>query len=379
MYQMGEAEIDAVRKVIQSEKLFRYQPGNHSECDLFEKEFAEKMGSTYSILLSSGTNALIAALRGLEIGAGDEVLIPSYTFVATAAAVVLAGAKPVIVNIDESLGISVHEARRKVTSKTKAIIPVHMDGLAANMEAVCELAKDSHLIVIEDCAQAMGGSFSGRRLGTWGQAGAFSLNENKNISCGEGGVVITTERGAYERMFSLQDLSAQFNPVKKTLFQSPPQALGMSMRVSEIQGAIARVQLTRLDDILKALRIRKQIFRETLSDLPHLKLLLGACVQGDCASSLHLCFDNPIDAAATSRQLLGSRIMAVFPTLRPAHVAWKWLDLIDPEAAQSVKKELAPSMNILMRVLKYDIDPRLSLEETTRIAREMHDLLEASG
>ena len=376
MYEMDNRELEAVRKVIESKRLFRYQPGDAGECDLFEREFSAKIGTTHSIILSSGTNALLAGLLATGIGPGDEVLVPAYTFVATAAAVRLAGAVPVVVNIDATLGISVVDAKNKITPRTKAIIPVHMDGLAADMAAVCAFAQEFNLVVIEDCAQAIGGSFRGRRLGAWGRVGAYSLNDNKNISCGEGGIVVTSDRALYERMFCLQDLSSIFNPLKRPVFQDSARFLGMSMRVSEFQGAIMRVQLERLDDILSRLRERKQILTETLSLARGVRLVLGACAEGDCASSLHLRFEDPAVATAVSKKLIQHGILAAFPTLRPAHVAWKWLDLIQPTEAASVKAGLLPSMEILMSILKYDVNLRLSLDDTRELARNMARLIE---
>jgi dTDP-4-amino-4,6-dideoxygalactose transaminase len=371
MYDIGDEEAEAVRKVILSKKLFRYQPGEGGECDRFEREFSEASGVAHAVLVSSGTNALVAALVALGVGDGDEVLVPAYTFVATAGAVRLAGAIPVIVNVDETLGISASEARKKITPKTKAIIPVHMDGLASDMEGVCALAREFGLVVVEDCAQAIGGSYRERRLGAWGDAGAFSLNENKNITCGEGGIAVTSRRETYERMFGLQDLSAQFNPFKKEIFRDARPALGMSMRVSEIQGAIMRVQLTRLDGFLLRLRERKLIFLEMLASVPGLRMTRGNCAAGDCASSLHLRFADPMQAGAVSKRLVGAGILAAFPTLRPAHVAWKWIELVDPAGAAAVKAELLPSMDVLMGTLKYDLNPALSLDETAELAKTM--------
>jgi dTDP-4-amino-4,6-dideoxygalactose transaminase len=377
MYEIGEAEVDAVRRVFLSKKLFRYQPGHQSECDIFERDFAKKIGVKHAIILSSGTNALVAALIAAGVEPGDEVLVPAYTFVATVAAIRMVGAQPVIVNIDNSLGLSADDAKTKITKRTKAIIPVHMDGLAADLNPLSKLAKKNKLILIEDCAQAIGGSYRDRRLGAIGVVGAFSLNENKNISCGEGGIVVTSDDSIYEKLFCLHDSAARFSPVKKSLFKTPPPMLGMSMRVSELQGAIMRVQLKRLDPILKRLRERKRILRQCLAPLRAVSIISGSDRQGDCASSLHLRFDNPHLAAKASTLLMQSRINAVFPALRPAHVAWKWLDLIDPNNAKEVTAGLLPSINIIMSTLKYDIDFSLTLEETKRLGNKMHDAIGA--
>ena len=375
MYEIGEAEVEAVRRVLLSRKLFRYQSGDGGECDRFERQFAAHLGVGHSLLVTSGTNALLAALLAHGIGEGDEVLVPAYTFVATAAAVRLAGARAVIVNIDDRLGIDVSEARTRITSRTRAIIPVHMDGLSADLEGVCNLAREHNLLVVEDCAQSIGGSFRGRPLGAWGQAAAFSLNQNKNIACGEGGIVATSDPTVYERLFALQDLSARFSPIKKSLFTESNALLGMSMRVSEITGAIMCEHLKRLGGILSGLRERKALFREVLAGHGGVRMVDGHCPEGDCASSVHLRLEDPVRAAMASKRLMQERIQAFMPTLRPAHVAWTWIDLVDPQNAVATRQGLLSSMDIITSILKYDIDLSLDLDETRIVAEKIRALL----
>jgi 8-amino-3,8-dideoxy-alpha-D-manno-octulosonate transaminase len=383
MYQFDEKEIDAVRKVFARKKLFRYQLAGPGECDLFEREFARKIGTRHSLLVTSGTNALIAALSACGIGPGDEVIIPSYTFVATATAVTAVGAIPVIANIDETLGLSPSAVEELITDRTRAIIPVHMDGLSADMRALMKIAKRKKLFVIEDAAQAIGGSFEGRRLGSWGDFGCFSLNENKNISSGEGGVVTMSNRKFFERAWCMQDASAQFSPVKNTIFRSTKPFMGLSMRVSEITGAVMRVQLKRLDGILKGLRARKGLFVERLGDQSAAQLVLGNCAKGDCASSLHLSFADPLAAAGYGRKLRAKGILFAPVTARPAHACWKWTGLLGAQAIypggknpyeQTDRKysyhsaQYLESIGILMRTLKMDIDLSKDLLATEALA-----------
>ena len=371
MYEMDHQEIEALQRVLLSKKLFRYQPGNSGECDLFEAEFSRALGVPCSVLISSGTNALVAALTVGGVGPGDEVLVPAYTFVATAAAVRLVGAHPVIVNVDEKLGFSVEDARTKVSDRTRALIPVHMDGLPCNMPALDQFARQQGLLLIEDCAQALGGSFGETRLGAFGDFGAFSLNENKVLSCGEGGIVVSRNATHHPALFAMQDLSARYNPVKKAAIAFPPQLLGMSMRMSEIQGAIMRVQLTRLESILERLRERKRILLELLTGLHGVEPILPHSPSGDCGSSLHLRFADPIQAAASSKALMAVGALATPITLRPAHVAWKWLDLIDPEHAKSITTTLLPSLELVSSVLKLDIDPAMEIAQVAKLGAAM--------
>lgn len=377
MYEVGEEEVRAVAKVLLSKKYYRYPASEKGECDLFEREFAETIGVKHAIILSSGTNALAIALIARGIGPGDEVLVPAYTFVATAAAVKLAGAKPVVVNVDDELGLSVADARTKINSRTKAIIPVHMDGLVADLKGAKRLADDHCLFLLEDCAQALGGSFGKKRLGAVGHAGAFSLNDNKNISCGEGGIVVTDDSALYRKMFKLHDMASQYNPVKKKLYDGATPEMGLSTRVSELQGAIMRVQLKRLDKILKRLRERKDVLLESLKGAPGVRPVTGHSRAGDCASALHLRFSDPSVAARASKALMENGITAAFPTLRPAHVAWKWMDMIEPSEAKLATAMLLPSVEIMMSTLKYDVPYDLTLAETRKLAKKLRTVLEA--
>jgi len=394
MYFIDEKELEAIRRVFERKRLFRYQPGDGGECDLFEREFERYLDAPYSLLVTSGTNALIAALAANGIGPGDEVIIPSYTFVATAAAVTNVGAIPIIANIDETLGISPEDIRSKISPQTKAIIPVHMDGLACDMQAITQLAREHRLTIIEDVAQAIGGSFHGRRLGTWGEFGCFSLNENKNISCGEGGIVTAKTRQDYERLFCMHDASAQYNPAKAALFSATQPFLGASMRISEISGAIMRVQLSRLENILARLRERKAIFRETLSHLSSIRMISGNCTEGDCGSSIHLLLEDPHHALKVGQALRKAGHLFTPLTTRPAHAAWKWLPMLTQENAsftaernpfcktedahRYTRTELLASVDVLTRVLRLETDIHLSPKATQERAQSIQNILESA-
>ncbi len=371
MYYLGDEELKALEKLFAKRKLYRYQSSGPTECDLFENEFSKFVGSQHSILLSSGTNSLLAALLASGIKSGDEVLVPTYTFVATAAAVALAGAVPVLVDIDLELGICAKDAAAKITPKTKAVIPVHMDGLAADMNGVLELAKRHDLIVIEDAAQAIGGSYQSKFLGTLGTFGCFSLNENKTISCGEGGILVTNRRDLYEKAFCIHDGAAQFNPTKKDFFVETKAFLGSSMRVSEIQGAVMRVQLSRLQKILVDLRSRKNIFVKHLANLPGVRIPRGHCEAGDCATSLHLQFSTLEGALSAGQKLRKAQFPFIPVTARPAHASWKWSHLFN-EIKMSNPLE---SVAILSRTLKMDIPLFMDLTQTEETAAKIKTIL----
>ena len=189
---VGEEEITAVSDLLRSQQLFRHRES--SEATQMEREAADYLGVKHALMVNSGTSALICALTGVGVGPGDEVIVPGYTFIATAAAVVATGAVPVIAEIDESLGLNPEDVEKKITPFTKAIIPVHMRGVPARLEALIDLAYKNKLKVVEDCCQSVGAEYKGHKVGTLGDAGAWSLNYYKTISAGEGGVVYTNDK-----------------------------------------------------------------------------------------------------------------------------------------------------------------------------------------
>lgn len=263
MYEIGKAEIDAVTKVIEGKQFMRYRGGEGGFTETFEKNLCEKFNTKHALTVNSGTSALICSLAALEVGPGDEVIVPAYTWVASALAPLAVGAVPVIADINESLTIDPKDIERRITKYTKAIIPVHMMNLACDMDAIMKIAKKHKLVVCEDACQAVGVSYKNKRLGTIGDAGAYSFNQFKNITCGEGGALVTNNDRTYERSLMYHDAGAftrnYASSVKEPFFP------GVNYRVSEIQGAILGEQLKRLDKILKALKERRDIMFEVFS------------------------------------------------------------------------------------------------------------------
>jgi len=287
MFRIGKEEAEAAARVMESKMLFRINDGL-KEVEHFEEEWAETIGTKYSICVSGGTAALIAALVGLEIGPGDEVIVPGYTFMATATAVLAAGAIPVIAEIDDSLTLDPADVEKKINKNTKAIIPVHICGFPANMDKIMELARKYNLKVVEDACQADGGSYNGKRLGSIGDAGAFSFNHFKIISAGEGGAFVTDSRRVYERALVYHDGGSQFRPYANGLEIQP--FMGAQYRISEILGAILRVQLQRLDGILTDLRKVKKTIMQALSDVKNLTFIRSNDIVGDCGTVLAFAF-----------------------------------------------------------------------------------------
>ena len=196
---IGEEEEAAVLTALRSKRLFRYYgpDSGPSQVQAFEQAFAVHMDVKYALAVTSGTAALMCALVGLGIGPGDEVIVPAYTWIASASAVFAVGAVPVIAAVDRSLTLDPASVEANLTAYTKAIIVVHMRGAPAAMDALQAIAAAHGLAIIEDAAQACGGSYHGKRLGTIGAVGAFSFQYNKVITSGEGGMLVTNDDAIY--------------------------------------------------------------------------------------------------------------------------------------------------------------------------------------
>jgi len=278
--ELGEEEAEAAARVIRSHNVFRYYgvgAGPH-EVETFEREFAAHLGASHALCVNAGSAALICGLIGAGVRPGDEVVIPAYTWNATANAVVAARALPVLAEVDASLTLDPEDVRRKITARTKAILPVHMRGAPADMDALTAIASEHGLALIEDVCQAAGASFRGRRLGTFGDAGAFSLQFNKIITTGEGGVMITNREDLYDLAIDVHDCAGS---VRRGV--GLPRFAGWNFRASEIQGAVARVQLTRLDGLLERMRENADAARQDEDATPHFRResQLQQCDRGD--------------------------------------------------------------------------------------------------
>lgn len=261
MYRVGQEEVDAIAEVLLSGELFRYHPGG--ECERFEKRYAERLGVEHLAMCSSGTTALHAALVGLDVGPGDEVLVPACTYMATALAVLSVGAIPVVVDVDESITLSPEAVEEAVGPHTRAVIPVHMWGLPCEMDQIMRIARENDLLVLEDACQAIGGGYEGRMLGSIGHAGAFSFNFYKNMTCGEGGAVATDDEMVLKRARCTIDCCSFYWEGREDGFV-PFASSGA--RASEVEGAMLNVQLDRIDGIITELRAQKERILEETAD-----------------------------------------------------------------------------------------------------------------
>jgi dTDP-4-amino-4,6-dideoxygalactose transaminase len=242
-------EADAVSRVLLSNKV-NYWTGQ--ECREFEHEFAAWAGSRHAIALANGTVALELALEALGIGPGDEVIVPSYTFLATASAVVMRGAVPVMADVDaDSMTLTAETIAANITGRTRGVIAVHLVGYPCDMDPIMELAERHGLKVIEDCAQAHGARYKGRSVGTIGHIGAWSFCQDKIMTTGgEGGMVTTNDSALWSRMWSYKDHGKSWDAVYEREhpagFRWLHDSFGTNWRMTELQGVIGRIQLRRM-------------------------------------------------------------------------------------------------------------------------------------
>ena len=291
MLRIGRKEADAVAKALLSGKVFRYGKLG-GQCERFERRYAKYLGGKHVWMTSSGTTALTAALAGLGIGPGDEVAVPACTYMATPISVLAAGAIPILVDIDESITIHPTALDAAVGPRTRAVVPVHMWGLPCDMKRIARVARKHGLLVVEDACQGVGGSYEGRKLGSLGAAGAFSFNYYKNMTCGEGGAVVTNDPEAAERAGCMIDCCRFYWDGRPEGFR-PFTSNGA--RASELEGAMMNAQLDRIDPMIRAMRRQKlRILRET-AETP-LKPIRANSLDHECGSHVMYTLGSPAEA-----------------------------------------------------------------------------------
>jgi len=304
-YWFGKEEKDAVMEVMDNGYLFRYGSENDPKflhkVSTLEKEFAQYCGANHALATSSGTSSLLVSLIALGLKPGDEVIVPAYTFVATYSACIFAGLVPVLAEIDESLSLDPDDIEKRITRCTKAIIPVHMLGNPCNMDRIMEIARKHNLWVLEDACQAAGAAYKGKKAGTIGDMGAFSLNVFKTINSGDGGLVVTNNQQLYERAFGAHDQGHK--PNRFGVEVGARSILGLNFRVNEITAAVALAQVKKLDKIIVTLREKREKLKNLISEAKGFKFRILNDPEGDCATLCTVIFDTREQAVKVSKAL----------------------------------------------------------------------------
>jgi 8-amino-3,8-dideoxy-alpha-D-manno-octulosonate transaminase len=367
--EVGREELEALGRVIESKNLFRYYGVGEGPDEVlsFEREFADHMGSKHALCVNAGSSALICALIGAGVGEGDEVIVPAYTWNATPNAVLATRALPVLAEVDESLTLDPADVERRITPRTRAILPVHMRGAPAAMDALGAIATQHGLVMIEDVCQAAGASYRGRRLGTFGDAGAFSLLFNKIITPGVGGVMITDRDDLLDLALDVHDCA---NSVRRGV--GLPKFAGFNFRASELTGAMARVQLGRLDGLLDRMRANHARLAAQVGGLPGLELRRGNDEDGDAGIALIAFADNAARAADAVAALNAEGVLAMqiySPATPDLHVYPYWAPVLGAlEAAGAEPPDCPRTLDLLERTIHVDVSPLCEEQDLDEIA-----------
>ena len=383
----GAEEKQQVLDVLDSGVLFRYefaaQRKDVWKVREFEQAFAAYTGATHAQAVTSGTAALKVALAALGVGAGDEVITQGFTFVATWEAILDCGAVPVFTEVDLTLNMDPADLEKKITPKTKAIVPVHMMGAQARIEEIKAIADRCNIPVIEDTAQAAGGRLHGRHLGSFGAVGTFSFDAVKTMTTGEGGMCITSDEALWRRMSEYQDHGHDHAPNPGGRGGEGRPFIGFNYRMMEIQGAIGLAQLAKLDGIVAAQKTNKAFFQEAASVLPGVRFREILDADGDSATFLTFMLPDSERTTVVNQVLRNEGVGAVRWSENGWHYYPNWEHLIEgktychggwPFSAHGKRRivydpqALPASAAILERTLTYQVPILLADEQKTKIA-----------
>jgi dTDP-4-amino-4,6-dideoxygalactose transaminase len=385
----------AVLEVLRSKRLFRYYGPSKGPSKVAELEqaYADQRGVKHALGVTSGTAALICALHGIGVGPGDEVIVPAYTWIATAAAVLAVGAVPIVCEVDESLLMDPADIENKITPYTRALIPVHMRGAPARMGDIMAVAHKHNLKVVEDAAQANGASYQGRWCGAIGDVGCYSLQFNKVLTSGEGGMVITDDDAVWQRAVMYHDVTGGAN--RGYPFES--ELCGINFRMPELLAAVNLVQMRRLDGLLRDMRARKQMIKAGMEEVASRKGVTFRTendAEGDAAICTIFFVDSPATGDRVAQALRAENIGAgtlYRPDRRDYHVYAHWAPILkqrpwsaggDPwrwaQRKIEYDKEMCPrSLELLGRAVHLDVSPLLTNEDVEETIEGLNKVLNA--
>jgi len=355
---IGDEEIKAVIRVLKSGML-----AQGKEVEMFEKEFAEYIGVDYAVAVCNGTVALDLALKCLEIRPGDEVITTPFTFIASANCILFQGARPVFADINErTFNIDPDSILEKITDRTKAIIPVHLYGHPAEMSAIMEIAEDHKLYVIEDCAQAHGAEYRGKKVGSIGTAGCFSFYPTKNMTTGEGGMITTNDRKIYNKAKLLRD----HGQTRKYHHE----ILGYNYRMTNIAAAMGRVQLKKLEMWLK---IRERNAKILINEIRKIRGLIPPYVEPHVRHAWHqfvirVTNEFPLTRDELAHALENHGIQTAIHYPKPIHLQPLYQNL------GYDKNECPAAIKVSKEVLSLPVHPAVSLDDIKYMVKTLREL-----
>ncbi len=281
-YFIGEEEIDAVTKTLLARSPYRFYGHDLQHyADQVEAFYRNRLGRKNAVLVNSGTGALAVAMAAADVGPGDEVLMPGYLWVACLSAVVRAGGIPVLVDIDDTFTMDPADLERKISPRTKAVLVVHMSGACGDIEKIVEICKRHKVLLIEDTAQGNGASFHGKPLGSFGDMAIFSFQYNKNVTAGEGGMVVSDSVELGQRAWAYHDVGYSRNEKGRVDPNGPVQTWGQCVHMSDMSAALLYAQVQKLDLITATMRARNQQLYKGIGSIPGVKPRRIIDPQGD--------------------------------------------------------------------------------------------------
>jgi len=383
----GEEERKEINDVLQTGILMRYgfdlpRKGIWKAREL-ETAICETFGCRYAQLVSSGTAALTTALSVLGIGYGDEVILPSFTFVASFEAVVSVGAIPVFVDIDETLTLDPQAVRKAITPKTKCIMPVHMCGSMADIDSLVDICKQNNLLLVEDACQSIGATFNGRYLGTIGDAGAFSFDFVKTITCAEGGAVLTNNEDAYIKSDGYSDHGHDHKGTDRGADLHP--FLGYNFRISELHAAVGLGQIRKLREFLKIQRGNHKLLQNMLQQVPEISFRRIPDPEGDSCTFLSWFLPTEELTKAVVAELKSQNVLAgnFYWYENNWHYIRKWdhlknassLNALHPDLKKEIikqtKKDFSASDAIMKRCISTLINLSWTKEQLTQKGEQL--------
>ncbi len=385
----GEALLD----VLKEKSPFRYYgPGKPVKVKNFEEGWGKYIGAKFPLCVTSGTAALDCAVTGLEIGPGDEVILPAYTWWSDYTCVVHAGALPVFADIDDTLTIDPKDFERRITPRTKAVIAVHLLGGPCDMTPILEIAQKHGIKVMEDCAQCVGGSYQGKKLGSIGDVGIYSFQLHKMISSGEGGAVVTSDPIIYERASRFHDMGTQQRVFIDRIGKSQVEDFaGENFRMNEFTGAVLGAQLPKLNTMVEDMRRNFNYVQDGIKDIPGLKQRRRPDPEGDIGYGIFIQCKNKeardqfIQEIEKRRigasPITGSVLLPIAESImnkRTRHPNWPSFLSPEGKAIQYGPESCQQTLEIYDQFVQIRIGPKFTNEMNDRIIaaiKETHDIV----
>lgn len=390
----GAEERKEVNDVMETGVLFRYghdaQRNNHWKARDFEAEVKKITGARHAHAMSSGSTAIATALAASGIGAGDEVIVPPFTFIASVEAVLFIGAIPIFAEIDETLCLSAEGIEKALTPNTKGVCLVHMCGGNAEMDSIMAVVKKHNLILVEDAGQAFASTYKGTHTGLFGKAGSYSFDFFKIATAGEGGVLVTNDEETYKKADVYSDHGHDHIGAKRGMENHP--YLGFNYRISELHAAVALAQTRKVPGLREKNRKHKKFMQDLLSKHPNIGFAKPGDADGDSATFLNILMPDPETAKRTVDEMNAAGVAGFdYWFLNMYHFVNQWdhlkkLSTVSRLTAELVKRpqdystmQLPQSQNVVGRLISFGIKYNWTEEDMKQLAAKIIACVEKAG